>query len=246
MWLRDLPSTSVNFPCDQETFCKRSSTFLSAKRSSVNICLLSVWPGDFPSTYINFPCHGETLRQLPSTLDGARRPSANLRKLSVYPGDLLSTAVNFLCGWETFHQLPSTFSGTKRLSVNFRQLSLRSRYLPSTFVNFLFCAVWRPSIKCHQPFVWLGDLPSTSISIWCYREMYRELPSTFLSAGRVCKLVSTLCMARSPFVNFTCGGMTLCQIPSTFRVASRPCIIFCQLSGQLQDLMSIFIKFSCD
>ena len=51
VWLGDLLSTSVNFPCIQETFRLLPSTFCAAVRTFLNFHQLSVQPGDFPSTF---------------------------------------------------------------------------------------------------------------------------------------------------------------------------------------------------
>ena len=263
--------TFISCPCGRESFRKLPSTFLSARRSSVNIRLLSMWPGDFPSTYINFTCHGEAFHQLSSTLQTVGRPSVNFRQLKMQPGEHPRASVSFPCVQENFCQLSSYFCASWRLfinnrklsvfagrpSINFCQHSVVPRDFPWTSVNSP-CS--RDTFNFCQLSVQSGHLPSNAINFLCGWATFHLLPSafgatercsvnfpsTFCSAGRVYNLVSTFCIARSPFINFTCGGMTLCLIPSTFRAAGRPCIIFCQLSVQLRDLASIFINILSD
>ena len=78
MRLRELPSTSGNFPCSCETFHQLSSTLLNFERHSVNIHQISVWPRDLPSSSINCSCHQKNFRLLPSTYHMGSRPSTNI------------------------------------------------------------------------------------------------------------------------------------------------------------------------
>ena len=128
-------------------------------------------------------------------------------------GDFLSSIINFLCGWKTF--------------VNFHQLYVRPGDLPSTYGNFLycwqtfrqvsstFCATSRLSIIFSPLSVQPGNLPSTSFNSPCRQKTFRQLPLF-------------LCAAWTTSVNFPCGR-TLSQLPSTFHVAGRPSVNFCQV-----------------
>ena len=104
VWLRGLPSTSINFPCGPQIIRLFPSTICAARRHSVNFNPLSTRTGDLLSTSVEFSCIQETIHQLPSVF--------------LQPVDL-SISVNLLCSreifcqlschWETFRQLPSTF-----------------------------------------------------------------------------------------------------------------------------------------
>ena len=133
-----LLSTSVKFPCSQNTFRQfrstlfhigfpsTSSTFCAAKRTSVNFPRagtpsinfrqLYVQPGDLPSPFANFTCVRPARRpcQLLSIFRNARRLSVKIRLLSVLLGGILSTSINFPSILEKFCQLPSTFCAARR------------------------------------------------------------------------------------------------------------------------------------
>ena len=66
----DLPSTSVNFMCSQETFHRQLLTFRRARRP-----------------FINFSKYSVRTEELLSTFFVAGRPSGNFWQLSVLPGD---------------------------------------------------------------------------------------------------------------------------------------------------------------
>ena len=78
--VRDLLSTSVNFPYGRETFCQLPSIFLATRIFFDNFHHISMLPED-----------------LSSTLYEARRTSVNFRQLSVPSGDPPSNFVKFLC-----------------------------------------------------------------------------------------------------------------------------------------------------
>ena len=67
MWLGDLPSTSINFPCGWKIYlnfpCEWHNTF--------NFRLHSVRLVDLPSTSVNIPWHWENFCQLRSTFRAA-------------------------------------------------------------------------------------------------------------------------------------------------------------------------------
>ena len=88
MWLGEIPSDSVIFPCDRKSFQQLPAILSVPKRLSVNFNQLSVRPGELLSTFhatwrpsVNFPCGRETFRQLLSTFRAARQLSVNLRRL---------------------------------------------------------------------------------------------------------------------------------------------------------------------
>ena len=175
----DLPSTSVNFGCGRETFCKFLSTFRTDRRAS-----------------INFLCGRETFRQLPSTFCVTGIPFVNFRQHSVRPGDFPSATPNFQC-CQKFRQLPSTFRVVIRPSVNILCAQETYRILPSTFysdgrpfsifVNFLcgreticllpssFCATERLSVNFRQLSFWPRDLTWTSVNFLHRWEGFRQL-----------------------------------------------------------------------
>ena len=107
----DLPSTSVNFPCSQETFHQLPSTFCVARRPFVSF--LCDW-----ETFRQYLGGRETFLQHLSNSREAGR-SVKFLQLSVEPGDLSSTSFTFTCGWETICQpslWPEDFPSN---SVNF-------------------------------------------------------------------------------------------------------------------------------
>ena len=135
MWLGDLPSPSINFPCGREKFRQLPSTSIrpeSFPSTFRQLLYISVRPVDLPSTSIHFSlcqkticplsvhsgilqsasvkfphkCTQETFRQLPLIFRAAGTPFFNCHQVSMRPGDLPSTCVNFLFGRETFCQLP--------------------------------------------------------------------------------------------------------------------------------------------
>ena len=127
--LLDLPSTSVNYPCDLGIFCQ-----------------LSVHPRDLQSTSVNFLCSSGTFRQHSLCLEDhlstflvSSGLSINFRELSVRPWDFTSIlqasiglSVNF--GRRTFCQHQLTFRASAELTVNLCQLFLRLGDLLSTFL----------------------------------------------------------------------------------------------------------------
>ena len=165
MQLGDLPTTSVNFPCDQKILCQLLSTFHATRRPSANVYQLCVRPEEFQSTFreaedlpsnsVHFPCSQKTFHRLLSTFGVAGRPFFNFRQHSLRPGDLMSTSMNF-CAAEG-------------PSINFCQHSVLPGDLSSTSVNIPFH--WETFSKLLSTFVQLGDLPTTSFN--------------FLPAGRI-------------------------------------------------------------
>ena len=101
--LRDLSSTSANYPCCRETFCQLPSTFHLAGTPFVNIRQHSLQPEDLLSSSVKFPCRLENFLQLSSTFRVARRPSVKSRQLFMRLGDM-SNSIKFLHGRETFCQ----------------------------------------------------------------------------------------------------------------------------------------------
>ena len=78
MRLRELPSTSGNFPCISETFHQLSSTLLKVERHSVNIHQTFMRPRDIPSSSINCSCRQKNFRQLFSAYCMGSRPSTKI------------------------------------------------------------------------------------------------------------------------------------------------------------------------
>ena len=134
VWLGDLPSVSVNFPCGQE---------------------------NLPSTSINFLCSWETFYHFPLTIHAPCTPPVFFLQHTLRSEDLLSISVNFPCSRDIFRQLPfnfraasgryknfpcgcktlshfqSNFCAAGRTSVKFCPISMLPRDLPSSFVDFL-------------------------------------------------------------------------------------------------------------
>ena len=119
-------------------------------------------------------------------------------------------------------------------------LSICFLYSRETFCQLLsaFCATWRTSINFHQLFLWLGDFPTTFVNFFCHQETFREIPSLSLCPECLRQLPPTFRAARTlyvnfcqysvqpgdllpTYINFPCSQWTLCQLPSTFRVARR-------------------------
>ena len=140
---RDLPLTSIKFPCACKIFCLLLSTF----RASVG-----------PS--VKLPCIRRTFRLLPSTFRATVLPCV----LSTLSSSARPT-VNFLCGRGTFRQF---FCASAGQFVYFQCVCGHLRQLPSALcasaespVNF--------NISCgHRTFRQLSvhpwDLSPTSIS----------------------------------------------------------------------------------
>ena len=159
----DPPSTSVNFWCEWETFCKLLLTFCAACRPSINFHQLSIWSGDLPSTSAYFPCVRETFCE--STFRNQNTYHQVLMHL------LPSNSVIFPHGQETIRKLSLNFSATGRPSVNFRQIFMWLGDLPSTSTNIpcgreTYCELpstssvaERPSVNFCPHFVHPRDFP---------------------------------------------------------------------------------------
>ena len=122
-----------------------------------------------------------------------------------------------------------------RTCVNFCQVFVPLVDFPSTFFNSpcsqnIFCklpwnflAARRPSVNFiwsqenfHQPLsTFQKNLSSTSLNIPCCWETFRHL--------RQLPMPTEVILTTS--VNFLCGQETFLQLPSPFRVASRPSVI---------------------
>ena len=177
---------------------------------------------------------------------------------------LPSTLVHFPCSQETLRQFSQHFRLACRLCVKLSILRTAGRY------SISFC----------QLFVRPGDFPSTSVNILCGRETFRQLSSTFFQHYA---LPSNFRANGRTFINFRQHSMqlaeyvyfhqlsvspvdllstsvkfmrrrgTFCQLPSTFRAASKPSIYFrrhlCihwhypQLFGHTRELLSTSINF---
>ena len=198
-----------------------------------------------------------------STSSATGRHSGILLQLSLPTEDFLSTSFHFPCSLENFRQVPSTFHVAGRPSIILLQLSVQPGHLPSTF-----CAGGRPSIKfCqlfatgtssvhfHQLFLWpeswsenfvqAGDLPSTSVNFGCSRETLHKFCQHSVQTE---ELLSTFCVARRPFVNFcqlSCAQETYRKLPATFCVAGRPSVKFRQFSMWQGDILSTCVNFAC-
>ena len=187
--LRDLPSTSVNFPCSRRTFLQLLFTFRATLEFCVNLSQFSV-----------------CLRDLQSIFRGFVGPSDKLHQLSFHLWPISSSSVNFSCVCRTFRLLPSTFCAGP--FINFCQISLRPedsvstsgqisffpQDLPTTSLNIKCIrttfhqfpktshtfGTCRPlpltlrvstahSINLPQLYVHTRDLPSTSVNFLCIR-----------------------------------------------------------------------------
>ena len=179
---RDLPSTSVNFPCVSGTFHKLSvhpwdfpSTFRVFAGPSVIICQLPPCASVYLLTFrvaarlsVNFcACAGLSVdfHQLMCVRGSfhlsvfSRRLSSAFRMavgLPVHLWDLLSTSVNFPCIHSTFHQLPSTFCAPAGSSVN--NLHGHRTYCQHQSIDHAFAGL---TVNLRQLFVRPGDLLST-------------------------------------------------------------------------------------
>ena len=152
--MRTATGLSVNF----SKLSMRSRDIPSAFEQSRDLPL--VCPSTFRASEgpsVNFPCIRRTFRQHKANFRAATGPFASFHVAAGY-------SINFPCGRGALHKVSSTFCAAEgpssafraaaELSVNFRQLSLHSRVIPSTS-----CAVTGLSVKFHQLFVWLRNLP---------------------------------------------------------------------------------------
>ena len=170
------------------------------------------------SNFVKFLGDRETFCQLPSTFRVARGPSVSFCPLSVKPSEFLSTFVNFKCSQDMFRQLSPAFFATTKPSINFRKL-----------------------------FVLLGDLPSNSVQQGTFSQLPVNFPSSSVGFRVTCILFVNFCKLPalprdhpSTLVNSLRPG----DFPSTFLVAGRPSVNFCQFLARSRDLPSNFIKFS--
>ena len=209
--------------------------------------------------------HPPTFGQRPSLFRASVGPAVNFRQLSVQPRDFPST----LCCLGTFRQLTSTFCtscGALRelppvlrmgqgLSDNFHQLSMQLRNISLTSVSFL---CHRGAF--HQISARPRDHPLTSFNTFVGTGHYVNLRQFSCGQETFRQILSSFCVARSPFVNFRklsvqlgdllsysvnfpCGRETFSSLMSTFYLFDRPSIKFRQLSVRMDDLASTSIKF---
>ena len=215
MHQRDLPSTSVNFPCGCRNFRKLSvhpwdllSTFPTSAGPSVNLCQLSVHLRDHSSTSV----HQSDIPSIPSNFRASAGLSVNFRQLSLRPQDLPPPSSNNLCICGTFRKCSVYLLNFLSISGNFpcscgtfRQLSLRLRHIPKSCFSFLcgretfrnFQYVAGSSVNFLSGHGSSGDFHPLSVQ-----------PRDFLSTS----------------VNSLCGRGTVHKLLSLFRAAEGPSI----------------------
>lgn len=185
-------------------------------------------PGDILSTFraaltlsVNSPCRQETFCQFPSNVC--------VQKI------FLQLMSNFLQPEDS----PSNLCAAPRPSVNFRHFSLQPEDLPPT--PSTFCVDGRCYINLRKHFVRPEYFPSTSVNFPCRHKTFcqhsarpRDFPST--SVRFPCSWVTFQLIS----VNFLCGR-EIRQILTTFHVAGRPSLNFCEISVGPRVLPSTFL-----